>query len=302
MPLRLEERDGSIEVWQGGVRLFRYCTRAEASKPHCDLLALPADAGELAGTNLVLSRPHDHVWHYGLFFVPKLVDGINCWESELFRREGRTHGWGYSCGLLAEATEGPTVSFSDTVLWRSSEGEELLRERRSISICEPTGPAYTLEWRVRLEAVGQHRHLSSESRHGHYSGLSIRFVRSMANGRLLHPGGENPPPDSGVKGPWCDYTGYLDGSPRLGEPHEAGIALFDHPANRYASRFFTMNQPFGFIAANPTYYQVLTLRLDEPLELSWAVWVHAGRPERSAIESAYRQWVSDSGAAAAGGE
>ncbi len=299
---------GVFELWHDGHLLFRYRATTPASKPHADVVALPSDAGEAAGTNLVLCCPHDHVWHFGLFFVPKLVDGINCWESELFRREGRVHGYAVSAGAAVEggvgapaAGTGPDAgrhtapleaSLVDRLVWRSSEGEELLHERRRLTVQEPRDGAYLITWETELEAVGQSRHLSSESRHGHYSGLSVRFIRSMTGGRILLPGSENPPMDSGPPGPWCDYSGYLDGSLVLGRPHMAGIALFDHPDNPYPSRFFTMNQPFGFIAANPTYYQVITLQPGRPVTFRWGIWVHAGWPEAAALESAFRAWVA----------
>lgn len=297
MDLRLEERNGNVSIWQGELLLLHYRGHTLASKPHCDVVALPAGAGETAGTNLVLCSPHDHVWHFGLFYVPKLVDGINCWESELFRQDGRVHGYAQSRGLRleGEGRKAEGVALSDTIVWRSSEGEELVREHRRIDLAAPRGAAYTLTWETRLEALGQNRHLSSESRHGHYSGLSVRFIRSMTNGRVLLPAVENPPADSGPAGPWCDYSGYLDGSLLLGKPHAAGIALFDHPANRYAARFFTMNQPFGFISANPTYYQVLTLRRGEPVTFRWGLWVHAGRPEAAAVQAAYDEWTERPG-------
>ena len=185
-----------------------------------------------------------------------------------------------------------------TAIWKSDAGEELLRDDRTIRTYAPTGDGYHMTWEVKLTAVGETRRLSSETLHGHYSGLSARFARSMTGGRVRLPDGidpgetTSPRAASGPAARWCDYSGRLDGKRGTGDPWTAGIAMFDHPDNDpHPVTWFIMTEPFGFLSANPTWGTVRTLAADESQTWRWGVWVHAGTPTERRIEEAYREFT-----------
>jgi len=90
MELSAVAEDGTISIQHGDDRLARYRAETTASKPHFDVFALPRDASDAPPRNLALAAPHDHAWHLGLFFYQKLVDGVNCWESEQHEDAGKT--------------------------------------------------------------------------------------------------------------------------------------------------------------------------------------------------------------------
>src|SRR5690606_37913644 len=139
------------------------------------------------------------------------------------------------------------VGFTHTAKWVSSEGEELVLDRRRITIRPPQGDSYFIVWEQALEALSHRRHLSSETIHGHYSGLSYRALRSMTGGRILLRDGEYRGSGPAPRSPWCDLSGGLDGSPVFGRPYRAGIAMMydpGHPEDEMA--WFAMNQPFSF--------------------------------------------------------
>jgi hypothetical protein len=63
------------------------------------------------------------------------------------------------------------------------------------------------------------------------------------------------------------------------------------------TRWFTMTEPFGFLAANPTYHRVRRLHEGESLTWRWGLWVHRDEPETATIEDAhqrYREWTGSS--------
>jgi hypothetical protein len=95
---RIDTADNGIEIIADGVTLLCYRAITDASKPFVEIVALPSGTGDLSGKNLVLPAPHDHAWHLGLFFCQKLVDGINCWESERNASRGNIHGRGRNQG------------------------------------------------------------------------------------------------------------------------------------------------------------------------------------------------------------
>ncbi|WP_276256234.1 DUF6807 family protein [Halomontanus rarus] len=296
MGLTADDDDGTVTIRTGDGTLARYRAATAASKPHFDVVAVPPSATDAAGRNLVLAAPHDHQWHLGLFFCQKLVDGINCWESELYEADGRPHGAAehVDYGVTRDAD---AVTITQDVTWRKDTGERLLADARAITVHEPERGGYLLTWHQSLEAIDETRYLSSETLHGHYSGFSVRFARSMTNGRVRLPATESPETDEtiGPRGTWCDYSGGIDG--RVGtdgteDPWTAGIALLNHPTNEpHPVRWFAAREPFGFLSANPTFETVATLPEGDTRSWRWGAWVHAGTPDRDAIESAYERFV-----------
>lgn len=297
MGLDVREEDGRVAVYQDDLLLARYVAEPAGSKPGFDTVALPAGVDTTPGENLIVSSPHDHPWHFGVFFCQKLVDGINCWESEPNAEAGRTHGFAQAGAYEVSRSEG-VIEISQTATWRTDAGESMLGDSRTIRIHEPSTEGYLLTWEQTLRAIDETRHLSSETLHGHYSGLSTRFARSLTDGRVLLPDGEDPgtttPPRSvsGPTGKWCDYSGSLDGKPSAGEPWRAGIAMFDHPDNdHHPVNWFVMTEPFGFLAANPTWQSVRTLDPGESASWRWGLWIHDGSPTEERIDRSYLDFV-----------
>lgn len=295
MTLSATDEDGAVAVRANGTPLVGYRAETEASKPHVDTLALPPGV-QGAGRNLVDTAPHDHKWHLGLFFCQKLVDGINCWASELYDRKDKIHGAASSESHSVEGED--PIQFTDTVTWRSSDGAHLLDDERTVVVHSPTEDAYLVEWEQTLAAVGERRRLGSETLHGHYSGLSIRFCRSLSGGRVRFPddGTESTPVDelNGTTARWCDYSGSLDGFVGADPAPTAGVALFDHPTNDlHPTSWFLMTEPFGFVAANPTWDRIESIDPGTSLTRRWGVWIHAGTPSRNQIDEAYDRFAPD---------
>lgn len=297
MTLHVKEDEETVSVFADDSLLTRYVAGGPGSKPGFDTVALPPGVDTSPGENLIVSSPHDHPWHFGLFFCQKLVDGVNCWESEPLDAAGRVHGFAEPDDYEV-STDGDAVEVSQTATWRTNEGEDLLGDRRTVRIHEPDEEGYFLTWDQTVTAREETRHLSSETLHGHYSGLSTRFARSLTDGRVLLPDGTDPgetsPPRaaSGPTGRWCDYSGPLDGRPAAGEPWTAGITMFDHPDNgHHPVNWFVMTEPFGFLAANPTWERVLTLRAGESRSWNWGLWVHSGTPDEARVEAAYEAFL-----------
>lgn len=289
MALTVTDRDGTVVFETDETVVVRYRVETAASKPHVDRLALPG-TGPAAGRNLVLVSPHEHPWHLGLFFCQKLVDGINCWASELYESQGRTYGFAENEGHGLDRT-GDGAALTQRVTWRSSEGERLLDDERTVRVCDPDADGLLLVWDQSLTPRESARHLTSESLHGKYSGLCLRCIRSMAGGRVLLPDAESPDPNADSPGAWCDYSGPLDGSGQV-DPPTAGITLMSHPTNEgTADGWFTRAEPYPLITANPTWDRVHTLQPETVLSFRWGVWVHEDTPDREAIKAAYDRFA-----------
>lgn len=285
----VDDEGGTVVVSHDDITLARYRAETPASRPHFDVVALPAGAGATAGRNLVLAAPHDHPWHLGLSFCQKLVDGVNCWAGELHEAEGRRHGFAVDGGYEVDAG-GDAVTISHAAEWRTDEGEALLADEREVTVAEPDGGAYTIEWRQAVRALECRRHLTSETFHGHYSGLTARLARSMADGRILLPDEENPEDRSGPQAPWCDYSGALDGRVASTDPWRAGLTFMADPENPDPTRWYTL-RGMPFVAANPTWERTVALAEGETRTWRWGVRVHAGGSDRDAAAAAHERFA-----------
>jgi hypothetical protein len=68
--------------------------------------------------------------------------------------------------------------------------------------------------------------------------------------------------------------------------------MFDHPDNGADPvNWFVMDEPFGFLAANPTWGTVETLAAGESRSWTWGLWVHSGTPDEERVERAYESFV-----------
>jgi hypothetical protein len=56
-----------------------------------------------------------------------------------------------------------------------------------------------------------------------------------------------------------------------------GIAIFDHPSNqRHPTRFFALDEAFGFISTSFAYDEPYTIPRGESLTLKYRVLIHLG--------------------------
>ena len=292
MTLTVIDDDGTVSIRANDRTIARYRAATEASKPHFETLVLPNSAGDTAGRNVVLAAPHDHQWHLGLFFCQKLIDGINCWESELFESQDRPHGYAENLDYELVRQDGE-IEIIQNVTWKTSAGEKLLADTRDIRLYEPSDGGYLVVWEQEIEAENATRYLSSETLHGHYSGFSVRLRRSMTDGQVRVEDTTGANDQNGPRGRWCDYSGGIDGRIGTTERWTGGLTLMDHPSNdHHPVRWFTATEPFGFVAVNPTYQTVTTVAKGTSVSWQWGAWIHSGTPSIDAIEDAYDQFVA----------
>lgn len=294
--LTVENMPNEVLVLCRGQRLAAYRARTHASKPHFDVAAIPPTAQRRAGENVVLASPHDHVWHFGLFYAQKYIDKLNFWESEPLARSKAPHG---RCVLRGDvetaANDDMSVRIAHAVDWVTNTGDVWISEERQIIIRPPVGDGWRMDWTLRFTATGKDRTLTSLSEYGDYSGLSYRSLRSMDRGNLLDSEGRTTPAAMlGQAARWADYSGKLDGNVDMDDPDWAGVAMFDHPANPdHPVRWFCMNEPFGFLAANRSMGRSWTLPAGKPVELRYGVYVHAGQATPAKMNDEYERFVRE---------
>jgi len=227
-PIPLHAADGPmIALWQ------------KATNPNKPYIAQLFAPGEQA-VPLLVDSPPDHFHHHGLMFGIE-VDGTNFWAEKDISNAGREE--------VAESTAAPGGDgFTQRLRWLATDGACLLGETRRVQV-RATGKGaeavYWLDWEsIITPAAGRDvLHLSGS----HYFGLGMRFQPDWAKkaeflfasttGQTTVRGDEKLTP-----GAWCAVRCETGG-------HPVTVLMIEHPANSRAVKWFTMADPFCYLAA-----------------------------------------------------
>ncbi len=277
---------GTQTVWR-----FNYAT-TNASKPFFHPLALPG------GEAVTWQSPEDHVWHYGLWFSWKYLNGVNYWEEDKKSRqcEGAT-SWrvvkiephpDFSARLELELEYRPRNA-----------PEAVLTERRQINVSAPAADgSYALDWRQEFQAGAANVKLDRTPLpgepggqvYGGYAGLSLRYAKQFTNTQIRASSDTGPSRDNRYRfsAAAADYSG------RMGE-REVGVALLDHPANpRHPTRWYAIvnaSQSFAFLNAAWLQLEPCELPARETFTLRYRVIVHPGRWDAAKLNAEHAQFV-----------
>ena len=240
-----------------------------------------------AGHTLSLAEPYDHLWHRGLWFTFKFVNGDNFWEENV------DHG-------VQRIEDVPDISHAekDEVAIRMNlgwiqprTGDMVLKEERHISY-RCGDDADTFDWTTSLVAQ---RNVTLDrtpyTTWGGYGGLSFRGARGWAIDRYRLPDAAVIERPAGQHGAWCDLSGKLDG----GSEPSGGLSILDHPENiLYPTPWYAGGSSMTFINAALLFDQPLSLASGEELRLRYRVLVHDGIWEQDRLEAERARFSSES--------
>ncbi|MDQ3814053.1 MAG: PmoA family protein, partial [Armatimonadota bacterium] len=255
----------SLELFQlgGDVPLWRYVYGGKP-KPFFHPLHTPG------GHCLTLFEPHDHVWHRGLWFTIKFINGENFWEE--------VEDFGTQRTLLppavAHKADGSIVWTSEQCWERPGGTGSVFAETRCLAYRPHNDESYALDWDIAL--VAQADLLLDRTPFttwGGYGGLTFRGNRNWQKTQLLFPDGSTNDRPTGVPALWCDLSGTFDGGPN----QQGGIALFDHPANvRHPSPWYGATGAGHYFNAAFLFHEPLRVASGETLRLRYRALIHDG--------------------------
>jgi len=273
------QEDKDPMVWQ-----FHY--GAPLIKPYFHPLGHPG-----VGVALTDFRPADHVWHRGLWFCWKTINGVNYWEED-----GKTQ---QSAGLTevraAKAIPSPDFSCEmDLMLsYHPPKESPVVTERRTIRVSAPDAKGnYRIDWDMNFTAEQDATFdVTPPSKRGGpkwggYGGLSFRGDANWATvlyadseaGLLSDPSKVR----HGEKARWFsvarDREGVVD-----------GVTIFDHPGNpNHPTAWYVYRDGFRFLNPSPLLNGPLTLKKGESMRLRYRVLVHEGRPDVKLLDADYK--------------
>lgn len=276
-----------VSLVSGSRVILRYHLATDRRKPFLH----PVSTAD--GVVLTCLEPWDHVWHRGLWFAWKYLNGVNYWEETAEGAEdGRTEFDGDEVVRL-----GPEQAEIQTVLhYRTPQGQTVLTEHRTVSIGLPDARgAYRLDWLHTFHAAAEpveidRTPINDATPWGGYAGLSWRSARSLGKFQALDSEGRRNEAVEHQRARWVDLSGASDG----GRDLVGGIAMFDHPDNpRYPTHWrCILNPGFGYI--NPAFVLAEPYQLAPatPLTLRYRVLVHPGWGDAEQMEAEFARFVA----------
>src|ERR1700722_3467819 len=142
-----------------------------------------------AGHRLTGFQMSDHIWHRGLWFTIKFINGTNFWE------ENAPYGIQESATQPAcEVTTADTVRISHAVEWTSQATGTVLKENRILEYRSHTSGYRSIDWTTELHATTDLLlDRTPYTTWGGYGGLSFRSSRDLHDVSFMLPSGETAP-------------------------------------------------------------------------------------------------------------
>ncbi len=243
-----------------------------------------------AGHCLTLFEPHDHVWHRGLWFTIKFINGENFWEE--------VEPYGVQQTVSPPSiTHGPRerIDLSTELAWVRRPGDTELsivfHEQRHIAFEPLEVEAYALDFDTILTAQAELiLDRTPFTTWGGYGGLIFRGTRNWQATRLLFPDSSTSDRPTGIRATWCDLSGVLDGGPDL----TGGIAIFDHPENpRHPSPWYGSTGAGHYINAAFLFHEPMSVAKGQSLTFRYRVLVHDGLWDVPRLQAAYAAYTEE---------
>jgi Methane oxygenase PmoA len=275
-------QDGPIACNWDGVELFRYVwepTEPDLESPRPYLHPIRT----LAGDEVSLYRPHDHVWHKGIAWSLCEVGGMNFWGGPTYRRDRgyvqlHNNGRMRHDRFIEVAVRDGALRIDEDLTWTTEQGEIWIAEQRRIAVSVHQGDAaWRLSFATRMRNVsGQAIPIGSPTTQGRdnagYSGLFWRGPRSFSGGTVITEKGPAGEELMGSRAPWLGYVGRHDGSGR-----DSTLIFADNPANFcFPCEWFVRTSLFACVCPAPFFSTEYDLPDGESLALSFGVIVADG--------------------------
>lgn len=280
--MRIEDVDGKSLVIREGdkpVLVYNYRSRLPEGVPEkyrrsCYFHPVYGPYGEV----LTDDFPADHYHHRGLAVMWTHVT-VDEKDYDL---------WGIT-GIRARLNKvlaienGPVYSLMNVRHgWYTIESERVVDETWSVKTYRESGVSRVVDFDILLEAVGNPVSIRSSDRG--YGGLNIRF--SPREDTVLYNEKGRLPAD-------CDKEPFLwsDLSARFrGAEAVSGVSIFDNPRNIRHPQPWS-NRYYGVLNPTPAVEPVVITK-EQPLRLSYRIWIHAGDVESGRVRQAYEAYVT----------
>ncbi len=271
----------SVTVSAGDISLFTYVyrpdtPRLESPKPYLHPIR------SLAGEEVSLFRPHDHVWHKGIAWSLPHVGEHNFWGGPTyvhgsFYVQLENNGSAVHRAMTALSVAGSTASLSHRLDWISQQGRPVIDEQRSLTAALADPDTWTLVFETAMTNVsGATLSIGSPTTKGRenagYGGLFWRGPRSFTNGTVQSPDGIGADNLRGTRAEWFAFRGKHDETGR-----SSTVLMVDDTANpQHPPQWFTRSEEFACLNPAPFFSEEVELDDGSTLRFRYAVVIAAG--------------------------
>jgi hypothetical protein len=212
----------------------------------------------------------DHVWHRGLWFTIKFVNGTNYWEEQstfgvqISAKEPR-------CELLSESA----MRLTHQVDWTAEATGVVFNEQRSLTFRRSADGVNAIDWTTQLRAAADLTlDRTPYTTWGGYGGLSYRASREVHDVNFVLPNGETVPALAGQKHDWVVMQGSVDG----GSGGKISLGMVDHPTNpRTPSPWYCKSgNGFNYMNAAFLFHEAMPLPRGESLKFRYRIFYRDG--------------------------
>jgi hypothetical protein len=276
-----------VALMKGERIVWQHCHSKAEGKPYFHPVNL------VNGVPLTWLRPPDHLWHRGLWFSWKTINGLNYWDPDT-----DAEGWSdlADCKISFPDVD-RTCKLEMTITYHPKDKAAVLAETRKLTVGSPGGDGgYEIDWHSvfkagEAEVILDRTPIPGQKdgvAWGGYGGLSVRIAKGLLNWQVINSEQQKDLEGHGKTARWMDFSGETtDGK-------AAGMAIFDHPSNpRHPTPWFVSidkKVPFGYFNPALLFKEPLALRAGQKLELRYRLLVHPGRPDAGQMEEKWKQY------------
>lgn len=241
------------------------------------------------GTCLTAEAPPDHLWHLGLWFCWKFINGLNYWEYAGDPKKAVSEGKTDLQKIKIETRPDGSADLTLNIIYHPWDRPEevVMREIQRIRAVTPSKDgSYSLDFAYEFTAVTDvlldRTPIQTEPNGvtwGGYSGLSIRFNQDLSNPVYFSPDLDSM--ISGRQAPW------VAANLKNQKGKTVQLVILDDPANpRHPSPWYCINRPaerFWYYSPAILYNGPMKLDKGEKMTLKYRVEVPAKAMNRKGI-------------------
>lgn len=255
-PVSLALRNGTNTVWR---LVF------DPAQPKSYFHPLATLDGEV----LTAFRPADHVWHRGLWWSWKFINGLNYWEED--KTTGRSQGVNELISAAVTTNADFSANAELAFSYHPPDKPAVLTEIRRLRVSVPdTNGCYRIDWDAVFTAGAEPVKLDRTPppsqggpAWGGYAGLSMRFPPGFKGGNFITSGGEAAASTTGVPAQWIDFSGA-----------SGGVAIFDSPSNPRHPQPCYLSRDLPFFQPALLFHEPMELAPGRNLSVRYRVMIH----------------------------
>lgn len=309
VPFRWKQTGASLALMNGNKTVWQFNHLQDGNEKGCPYFHPLATVQGMTLTDL---RPGDHLWHRGLRFAWKKINGVEgywVWPDGAKQWPDKIMGRTEVTTVKVISNDDFSASFELEVSYHPPGEPADLMEQRIINVSAPDKSGnYQIDWQGVFTAGAKGAVLGRTAITGEpdgkwfggYAGLQFRVAKhdQVATWTISNSAGETLASDSNVinketrknlKGMhgkparWVDL--HLDHGPRGG-----GVTIMDHPANlKHPVPWHVAAMPHEFHQA-PLFNEPFTLAAHEQITFTFRILIHSDRVDKSFLDQQWNQF------------